>query len=222
MAVPTKPPNAPAWTPRPFPRLGLRPVRTWLAERYHAWLTDRHWSSLRALGMHIGANVNLPHSVWIDTSHCHLISIGDNSGFGEGVCILAHDALANEFIDATRIGRVIIHESCHIGARAVILPGVEIGPRSIVGAGSVVTRSVPPDSVAAGNPARVLCALPDHLARLKARMGGAPTFPYPESDLRFMSEAAKARMRAELARGDGFIVGGYAAQLAGTTDQKVT
>ena len=70
-----------------------------------------------------------------------------------GCSILAHDAQMDEFLDAARIGRVVIHDSCHIGARAIILPGVEIGPRTIVGAGSVVITDIDPGTVAVGNPA---------------------------------------------------------------------
>lgn len=197
-------------------------LRALLAQHYHAWLTRRRWSHLRGLGMHIGENVNLPASVWVDTSHCHLISIDDECGFGEGVCILAHDALANEYLDATRVGRVVIHRSCHIGARAVILPGVEIGPRSIVGANAVVTRSVPPGTVVAGNPARVLCSLDDYLARLRERLKSAPSFPWGKSDLRRMSAAQREQMAAALRLTDGFIVGGYSAQMSGQSDQEVT
>ena len=69
----------------------------------------------------------------------------------------------DEFLDAARIGQVTIHESCHIGARTVILPGVVIGPKTIVGANSVVTRSLPPNTVCAGNPAKVLCSIEDYL-----------------------------------------------------------
>jgi acetyltransferase-like isoleucine patch superfamily enzyme len=58
--------------------------------------------------------------------------------------ILAHDAQMDEFLDAGRIGRVVIRSHSHIGARTVILPGVEIGPRTIVGANSVVSQSLPP------------------------------------------------------------------------------
>lgn len=50
---------------------------------------------------------------------------------------------------------VIIGDGVWIGANCVILPGVEIGSHSVVGAGSVVTRSIPPFSVAVGNPANV-------------------------------------------------------------------
>lgn len=51
---------------------------------------------------------------------------------------------------------VVVEDGVWIGARAIILPGVRIGRGSTVGAGSVVTKSVPPFSVAAGNPARVI------------------------------------------------------------------
>lgn len=52
--------------------------------------------------------------------------------------------------------RVDIGDNVWIGAKACILPGVTIGEGVIVGAGSVVTKSLPPRVVAAGNPARVL------------------------------------------------------------------
>ena len=51
---------------------------------------------------------------------------------------------------------VVIEDHVWIGSKALILPGVHIGSRAVIGAGSVVTRDIPPRSVAAGNPARVL------------------------------------------------------------------
>ena len=51
---------------------------------------------------------------------------------------------------------VIIEDGCWIGEKAIILPGVHIGKKSIIGAGSVVTKDIPDFSIAAGNPARVL------------------------------------------------------------------
>ena len=50
---------------------------------------------------------------------------------------------------------MIIGKDCWIGARAVILPGVTIGDCSVVAAGSVVTKDVPPYTMVAGNPAKV-------------------------------------------------------------------
>lgn len=54
-------------------------------------------------------------------------------------------------------GPVIIEDNVWIGDKATILPGITIGKNSIVGANSVVTKSVPPNSVVAGNPAKVIC-----------------------------------------------------------------
>ncbi len=51
---------------------------------------------------------------------------------------------------------VIIHNGCWLGANVVICPGVEIGENCVIGAGSVVTRSIPANSFAAGNPCRVI------------------------------------------------------------------
>ena len=53
---------------------------------------------------------------------------------------------------------VIIGRGVFIGARAIILKGVTIGDRAVVGAGAVVTRDVPARSIAAGNPARIVSA----------------------------------------------------------------
>ncbi|MBT0994086.1 sugar O-acetyltransferase [Cellulomonas sp. DKR-3] len=55
-----------------------------------------------------------------------------------------------------RVDPVTIEDGVWLGGSVVICPGVTIGARSVIGAGSVVTKDVPPDVVAAGNPARVL------------------------------------------------------------------
>ena len=172
----------------------------------------RRWERLRELGMQIGEDVWLPGSTWIDPDYCFLISIGDHCGFGEECMILAHDAQMDEFLDAARVGRVIIHPSCHIGARSVILPGVEIGPRTIVGAHSVVSKSLPPDSVCTGAPARVLCSLDDYLERHRARIASSPTFAYSKEPLTL--DQRRQIIEATMTR-DAYIVGGRSAELRG-------
>lgn len=56
---------------------------------------------------------------------------------------------------------VIVEEHARIGANSTILPGITVGRGSLVGAGSVVTKDVPPGMVVVGNPARILCAVSD-------------------------------------------------------------
>src|SRR5882672_1882572 len=59
-------------------------------------------------------------------------------------------------MELPRSDTVIIDDHVWIGSKAVILPGVRIGSRAVIGAGSIVTKDIPPRCVAAGNPARVL------------------------------------------------------------------
>ena len=176
---------------------------------------ERRWARLRAMGMRIGGGTWLPDSTWVDTSHCFLISIGNDCGFGEECLILAHDAQMDEFLDVARIGRVIIHDSCHIGARTVVLPGVEIGPRTVVTAGSVVMRSLPPDTVCAGNPARPIMSLDDYLEKHRKRASELPRFPYDQYDIRALTPERRAELVAATADGDAYIVGGHSAELRG-------
>jgi maltose O-acetyltransferase len=173
----------------------------------------RRWNNLRELGMHLGKGVNLPMSTWIDTSHCFLISIGDNCGFGEGCAILAHDAMPNEYLDATQIGKVTIRESCHFGMRTILMPGVTIGPRSIVGSNSVVIKDIPPDSVAAGNPAKVICTMSEYLDKHRNKMQNSPQFPYSKYSLQYLNSETMREMLALLENGPGYITGGYSAMV---------
>jgi maltose O-acetyltransferase len=175
----------------------------------------RRWCRLQNLGMHIGKGVNLPASTLIDESHCFLISIGDYCGFGEQCYILAHDAQMNEYLDATRLGRVIIHESCHIGTRTVILEGVEIGPRTIVGANSVVSHTLPPNTVCAGVPAKVICTLDEYLDRHRKALKDAPTFNYSIHSIHVITDEEKALMIRALTDRDGYMISGYSALMRG-------
>ncbi|BCS32422.1 maltose O-acetyltransferase [Luteitalea sp. TBR-22] len=86
------------------------------------------------------------------------VRIGSGTMFGPGVQILT----ATHPLDAIeRRGResgrpITIGDDVWVGGGAIILPGVTVGARSVVGAGSVVTRDVPDDVVVAGNPCRVI------------------------------------------------------------------
>ena len=58
--------------------------------------------------------------------------------------------------EGTKSPPIVIEDDVWVGAHSIILKGVTIGARSIIGAGSVVTKSIPADCVAAGNPCRVI------------------------------------------------------------------
>ncbi len=111
---------------------------------------------LKARGAKIGDKVRFASGVMIDPEFCWLIEIGDGTGFGPRVIVLAHDAAPRHRVGYTRIARVKIGPGVFIGAGSIILPGVTIGADSIVGAGTVVNRDVPEGAIVAGNPMRVV------------------------------------------------------------------
>jgi acetyltransferase-like isoleucine patch superfamily enzyme len=87
--------------------------------------------------------------------------MGNGSGLGQHVFVAGFnhgfsDASKNSSIQPLDIRPVIIEDEAHIGANSVVLAGIRVGKRSQVGAGSVVTKDIPPFSVAVGNPARVI------------------------------------------------------------------
>jgi maltose O-acetyltransferase len=105
----------------------------------------------------LGKNVLINYDcILLDTGE---ISIGDNTLIGPGTKIVTanhpHDAEKRRDWSVS-CDPIKIEEDVWIGAGAIILPGITVGARSIVGAGSVVTKDVSPDTVVAGNPARAI------------------------------------------------------------------
>ncbi len=127
-------------------------------------------------GLRIGKNVGIVETFGIDPSDCYLVKIGDNCTIGSNVRFIAHDASTNKRLGFTRIGKIEIKENCFIGDSAIILLGVKVGPNSIVGAGSVVTKDVPPNMVVGGNPARELLSLQEYLTSIEALSRGKKIF----------------------------------------------
>lgn len=89
------------------------------------------------------------------------ISIGDDTFLGSHVLISNENHGTNpEYgcygLQELSVSDVTIGKNCWIGDHCVILPGVAIGDYSIIGAGSIVTKSVPPYTIAVGNPARII------------------------------------------------------------------
>lgn len=122
--------------------------RVWLYRklvRYHAW-------KYRVLyGMDIGEGTVISRKATLDRGiNPKGIHIGKYTRLTGGVILLAHDA-CRKIITDTYIG-----DNCFIGTRTIILPGVHIGNNVVIGSGSVVTKDIPPNCIAAGNPAKII------------------------------------------------------------------
>lgn len=110
-------------------------------------------------GKCIYANFNL---TAVDDTH---IYVGDYTMFGPNVTIATagHPILPKLRQDAYQYNMPVhIGKNCWIGAGAIILPGVTIGDNTVIGAGSIVTKDVPSNVVALGNPCRVVREINEH------------------------------------------------------------
>lgn len=110
----------------------------------------------------IGNNVGMSSTrIWVHDS----VAVGDNEKIGACVLITDTDAHPMDYMarrtsnEGTKSAPIVIEDDVWVGAHSIILKGVTIGARSIIGAGSVVTKSIPADCVAAGNPCKVLKSL---------------------------------------------------------------
>ncbi|KKR05754.1 MAG: hypothetical protein UT34_C0002G0261 [candidate division WS6 bacterium GW2011_GWF2_39_15] len=84
------------------------------------------------------------------------ITLGDNVLMGPGSKIISANHDPKDFTKHTEGKPIIIGSNVWIGADAIILAGVTIGDNVVIGAGSIVTRDLPSNSVAVGNPCRVI------------------------------------------------------------------
>jgi acetyltransferase-like isoleucine patch superfamily enzyme len=113
------------------------------------------------MGVRNGRGVFVGLDTWLDDQFPELIEIQDGVTISFRVTIVVHDDARR--LDRTEAGAghgtvapVRLLRSCYLGATCVILPGVTVGERAVVGAGAVVTRDVPPGTLVAGVPARVV------------------------------------------------------------------
>lgn len=167
---------------------------------------DYTTEQLVEMGLRVGKNFLRMHGVILDPSHCWLINIGDNVTLAPRVHILAHDASTCHHLGYARIGRVDIGDNVFVGADTVILPDVVIGSNSVIGANSTVTKDIPANMVAAGNPAKIICSIDQYIARNKARMNNGHVYGEDYTLRGNISPEKKEQQRNDLKDGCGFVI----------------
>ncbi len=121
----------------------------------------------------IGKNVKMVGPVNFG-SEPYLITIGDDTTISFDCAFITHDAatrvirnLPGQNKETVIYGPIKVGKNCFIGCRTVVLPNVTIGDNCIIGAGSIVNKSIPANSVAAGQPCKVICTLDEYIEKHK-------------------------------------------------------
>lgn len=114
--------------------------------------------------LHIYGTVHWGSEPWI-------IQLGDNVHLTDGVCFLTHDAgiliFKKHIPDLELTKPIIVGNDVYIGANSMILPGVHIGNKVIIGCGTIVTKDVPDNSVVVGVPGKIIKTADEYLEKAK-------------------------------------------------------
>ena len=132
---------------------------------------------VRSLGVRVGEGVRFyAVSRGMFGSEPWMIKIGNNLHITAGCTFVTHDGgtliLRKDEPTLEWTAPIEIGNDVYIGTQCIILPNVKIGDRCIVGAGSIVTRDIPKNSVVAGVPARMICSTDEYLEKMKSKSLG--------------------------------------------------
>jgi acetyltransferase-like isoleucine patch superfamily enzyme len=116
----------------------------------HFLLEIRRFYYVKFYEMDIGEDVRISLKANLDKRYSKGVHLADGAYVAFGATILCHDMSRNIKRD------VFVGKNCFIGAHSILLPGVRVGDESVVAAGAVVTKDVPPNSIVAGNPAKII------------------------------------------------------------------
>ena len=110
-------------------------------------------------------------------SEPYLIHLKSGCRISFDVAFITHDggtwAFRNtwpEYKDVIKYGKIVVGENSFIGCRSIIMPGVTIGKNVVIGAGSIVLKDVPDETVVAGVPAKVICSVQEYAKKCKDAM----------------------------------------------------
>ena len=184
----------------------VRRVINMLRARFRKFLLEEIWlEDYLKMGMKIGDNCCIQPGVIFDYSHCWLIKIGNNVTIAPQAYLLAHDASTKKINNYSKVSSITIEDNVFIGARAVIMPGVTIGKNSIVAAGSIVTKSIPEGTVAAGNPAKVISTIERYIEKNEQRKNVSQVYDSSYTIKGNISHVDKNKMYEELKSAVGFV-----------------
>lgn len=127
-------------------------------------------------GVEIGFGCQIDKSVFFG-SEPYLIKIGNKVRVSRNVSFITHDGgmwvlrnLDDNLVNADKFGRIIIGNNVNIGWNVIIMPNVTIGDNVIIGAGAIVTKDIPQNSVAVGIPARVIETIDEYKDKNKNKI----------------------------------------------------
>lgn len=129
----------------------------------------------KRIGVKIGQNCRVGMPNW--GTEPYLISIGNHVTISCDVIFLTHDGGTwvfrekDEYKGITKFGKITIGDNCFIGCRSTIMPGVSMGNNSILGAHSLLTKSIPSGEVWGGVPAHFLMTVDEYARKCKLGNG---------------------------------------------------
>ena len=171
-----------------------------IAKNYILADPQRAVTYYRKKGVEVGENTEL-YNTKIDVLRPFLVSIGDNTLI-TGTTILTHDASTKKGIGYTKLGKVTIGDYVFIGINCIVLPNVHIGNNVIVGAGTIVSKDIPDNSVVVGNPMQIIGNCEDNMRRNEVKLQTSPVFKINYS----MTSEEKEHMKKQLENQVGYLV----------------
>lgn len=133
----------------------------------------KYWSKM---GVRIGTACEINPTAAFG-SEPYLITLGDHVRVTADVEFVTHDGgvwvlrgMDDEFCNADRFGEIKVGNNVHIGMHSIIMPGVSIGDNCIIGAGAIVTKNIPDNSVAVGVPARVIESIEEYTNKNRSKL----------------------------------------------------